>query len=78
MESSRALADCSPLLKDKNGAVLPPLEEITQVSKHIAFAVAKKAMKQKVAPMRTDERVAEKLEMQFWKPVYREYKRSAS
>lgn len=78
MESSRALADCSPLLKDKNGAVLPPLEEITQVSKHIAFAVAKKAMKQKVAPMRSDERVAEKLEMQFWKPVYREYKRSAS
>ncbi|MDW2161709.1 NAD-dependent malic enzyme, partial [Vibrio sp. 1942] len=44
MESSRALATCSPLAINGRGALLPPLEEIHLVSKKIAFAVAKKAI----------------------------------
>lgn len=42
MASSRALAECSPLAKNGHGALLPSLEDIQSVSKHIAFAVAKK------------------------------------
>lgn len=55
MESSRALATCSPLAINGRGALLPPLEEIHLVSKKIAFAVGKKAIEQGVALEITDE-----------------------
>lgn len=77
MESSRALAECSPLAKNGQGALLPPLEAITDVSKKIAFAVAKKAMEQGVASQRTDDRIRQKIEENFWTPEYRAYKRSS-
>ncbi|MDN3679953.1 NAD-dependent malic enzyme [Vibrio tapetis subsp. quintayensis] len=77
MESSRALAECSPMAKNDNGALLPPLEEIHLVSKRIAFAVAKKAMEQGVALEITDEALSKAIEQYFWQPVYRRYKRTA-
>ncbi len=77
MESSRALATCSPLAINGQGALLPPLEEIHLVSKKIAFAVAKKAIEQGVALEITDEALNHKIEQQFWQPVYRRYKRTA-
>ncbi|OAN18069.1 NAD-dependent malic enzyme [Photobacterium jeanii] len=77
MESSRALAECSPLAKNGSGALLPPLEDIQEVSRHIAFAVAKKAVEQRKAPKNTDERIKEKINSNFWKSEYRRYKRTA-
>ncbi|MUK29730.1 oxaloacetate-decarboxylating malate dehydrogenase [Aliivibrio fischeri] len=77
MESSRALAECSPLAIHGTGALLPPLEEIHSVSKRIAFAVAKKAIEQGHALEITDEALQQKIESYFWKPVYRRYKRTA-
>ncbi|MEF1219977.1 NAD-dependent malic enzyme, partial [Photobacterium damselae] len=56
-ESSRALAECSPLAIHGHGALLPPLEEIQNVSRKIAFAVAKKAVEQHKAPKKSDERI---------------------
>ncbi|MDO6680193.1 NAD-dependent malic enzyme, partial [Shewanella sp. 4_MG-2023] len=49
MASSRALAECSPLGQNGTGSLLPRLEDIQQVSKYIAFAVAKKAIEQELA-----------------------------
>ncbi|EOG7623190.1 NAD-dependent malic enzyme [Vibrio parahaemolyticus] len=77
MESSRALATCSPLAINGRGALLPPLEEIHLVSKKIAFAVAKKAIEQGVALEITDEALNDAIEQAFWQPVYRRYKRTA-
>lgn len=77
MESSRALADCSPLAIRGSGALLPPLEDITHVSKRIAFAVAKKAIEQGVALEISDEVLQERIESGFWKPRYRNYKRTS-
>ncbi|WP_319536804.1 NAD-dependent malic enzyme [uncultured Vibrio sp.] len=77
MESSRALATCSPLAINGHGALLPPLEEIHLVSKKIAFAVAKKAIEQGVALEITDEALHVAIEQSFWQPVYRRYKRTA-
>ena len=77
MESSRALAECSPLAINGQGALLPPLEEIQDVSRHIAFAVAKKAVEQHKAPKNTDERIKEKINDNFWKSEYRRYKRTS-
>ncbi|EMB9227442.1 MULTISPECIES: NAD-dependent malic enzyme [Vibrio] len=77
MESSRALATCSPLAINGTGALLPPLEEIHLVSKKIAFAVAKKAIEQGVALEITDEALNDAIDQAFWQPVYRRYKRTA-
>ncbi|EKY4214297.1 NAD-dependent malic enzyme [Vibrio alginolyticus] len=77
MESSRALATCSPLAIYGRGALLPPLEEIHLVSKKIAFAVGKKAIEQGVALEITDEALNVAIEQSFWQPVYRRYKRTA-
>lgn len=76
MESSRALATCSPLAINGRGALLPPLEEIHLVSKKIAFAVAKKAIEQGVALEITDEALNVAIDQAFWQPVYRRYKRT--
>lgn len=77
MISSRALAETSPLAINGHGALLPPLESIHSVSKKIAFAVAKVAIEQGVAPERTDEAIVEAIEQHFWQPEYRRYKRTA-
>ncbi len=77
MESSRALATCSPLAINGRGSLLPPLEEIHLVSKKIAFAVAKKAIEQGVALEITDEALNDAIDQAFWQPVYRRYKRTA-
>lgn len=77
MESSRALATCSPLAINGRGALLPPLEEIHSVSKKIAFAVGQKAIEQGVALEITDEALNVAIEQSFWQPVYRRYKRTA-
>lgn len=77
MASSRALAECSPLAINGKGALLPPLEDIRDVSVKIAFAVAKKAMEQGVASQRTDERIMQKIKENFWTPDYRPYKRTS-
>jgi malate dehydrogenase (oxaloacetate-decarboxylating) len=77
MESSRALANCSPLALQGQGALLPPLEEIHTVSKAIAFAVAKKAIEQGVALKISDDAIRTAIDNHFWQPVYRRYKRTA-
>ncbi|MBD1575703.1 MULTISPECIES: NAD-dependent malic enzyme [Vibrio] len=76
-ESSRTLAQCSPLAIKGKGALLPPLEEINAVSKKIAFAVAKKAIEQGVALEITDEALETAINNGFWQPEYRNYKRTA-
>ncbi len=63
--SSNALADCSPLLQDPNADLLPDLNEIQQVSKFIAFRVAKAAMDAGVAAVMSDEALREAIEANF-------------
>ncbi|KJV37896.1 NAD-dependent malic enzyme [Acinetobacter indicus] len=75
MASSNALADCSPMLLDPTADLLPDLNEIQKVSKIIAFKVAKAAMLAGVAPVISDELLAEAIEANFWKPEYRSYRR---
>ncbi|QSX39966.1 NAD-dependent malic enzyme [Shewanella cyperi] len=77
MASSRALAECSPLAINGSGALLPRLEDIHQVSKHIAFAVAKVAVQQGLALDTTDELLVQSIENNFWYPEYRRYKRTS-
>ncbi|CZF78757.1 NAD-dependent malic enzyme [Grimontia celer] len=77
MESSRALAECSPLAKFGRGPLLPALEEIHSVSRHIALAVAKKAIEQGVALELAEDALQERIDAIFWQPKYRQYKRTS-
>lgn len=75
MASSMALAECSPTLKDLDADLLPSLDDLQQVSKFIAFKVAKAAIADGVALALSDELLEKSIEDNFWKPEYRRYKR---
>ena len=72
--ASEILADASPALNNEDGALLPSLAMIGELSKKIAFAVAKTAQKQGLAALSTDDDLRLAIEQQFWLPVYRRYK----
>jgi malate dehydrogenase (oxaloacetate-decarboxylating) len=75
MATSAALAEASPLAATGKGELLPALGEIAQLSKKIAFDVAKIAMQQNLALEVSDEILKERIERNFWMPEYRPYKR---
>ncbi|QJQ94574.1 MULTISPECIES: NAD-dependent malic enzyme [Halomonadaceae] len=78
MAASNALANGSPIVKHGEGALLPPLSEIREISKAIAFDVAKQAQEDGVALKSDDDLLRENIEQGFWYPRYREYRRKAS
>ena len=77
MSASRALAECSPLVNGEDGALLPDLAGIHQVSHHIARMVAKCAMSQGLAAKLSDEVLNKSIVANFWQPEYRHYRRTS-
>lgn len=73
--ASETLAEASPVANTGEGELLPPLTSIADLSKKIAFAVAKVAYQQGLALEIPDEQLVEKIERNFWHPSYRQYKR---
>ncbi|MES2824695.1 MAG: NAD-dependent malic enzyme [Pseudomonadota bacterium] len=77
MVASRALANTSPMVKEGRGALLPPLQNIREISKAIALAVFKQAVLDGVAMPVPEELMVEKIEANFWQPEYRDYRRTS-
>lgn len=75
MAASEALAEVSPLANTGEGALLPPLTAITDLSKRIAFAVGKVAIEQGLALELSDDALHAAIERNFWLAEYRPYKR---
>ncbi|MCF2947637.1 NAD-dependent malic enzyme [Paraglaciecola aquimarina] len=75
MATSAALAEVSPLANNGEGALLPSLGEIANLSKKIAFDVGKVAMQQGLALEVSDEVLQQRIEQNFWTAEYRPYKR---
>ncbi|MBC3767693.1 NAD-dependent malic enzyme [Neptunicella marina] len=73
MVASETLAESSPI--STSGELLPPLTQVAELSKKIAFAINKVAQAQNLALEITDEVLLSKIEKNFWKPAYREYRR---
>ena len=73
--ASETLAAASPLANTGSGGILPPLTQLSELSKKIAFEVAKVAMRQGFALELDDAALLRKIEANFWKPEYRQYKR---
>lgn len=70
MAAARALADCSPALSDPLASLLPPLEEIRSVARHIAVAVATEAQNAGVAERTSPEELNRRIDAKMWTPHY--------
>lgn len=75
--ASETLAAASPVANTGKGELLPPLTGIAELSKNIAFAIAKVAFEQGLALEISDDELREQIEFNFWKPEYRKYRRSS-
>ena len=75
--ASEMLAAASPLANTGEGDLLPPLTEIEQLSKKIAFAIAKVAFEETLALEIPDDELLANIEKNFWIPEYRQYRRTS-
>ncbi len=75
--ASETLAAASPLANNESDELLPPLTSIAQLSRDIAFAISQVAFRQNLALPMSDEELLAKIERNFWKPVYRQYRRTS-
>ncbi|MFZ0429066.1 MAG: NAD-dependent malic enzyme [Acidobacteriota bacterium] len=70
LAAAMTLSECSPARQDPSAALFPPLEQIRDVSRRIAIAVALQAVTEGVAPdMRSDE-VEGAVDANMWIPEY--------
>ncbi|MDN3652081.1 NAD-dependent malic enzyme [Thalassotalea ponticola] len=76
MAASETLAEESPLANTGKGGLLPPLTQISEISKKIAFKIGKIAIEQGLALEVSDEQLLQSIEDNYWKPEYRQYKRT--
>ncbi|WP_372612069.1 NAD-dependent malic enzyme [Halomonas sp.] len=75
MSASRALAREAPIAKEGEGALLPPLSQIRELSKLIAFDVAAQAQQEGVALKTDGIKLRAAIERSNWTPEYRRYRR---
>ncbi|WP_166839528.1 NAD-dependent malic enzyme [Rheinheimera pleomorphica] len=73
--ASKTLAEASPRGNTGEGGLLPPFTALANLSKQIAFNVAKVAMQQGLALELDDALLQQKIDDNFWTPQYRQYKR---
>lgn len=74
MVAAKALASCSPAQHDPNANLLPPLTQVREVSYKVAFAVAKEAVRAKLAAPLTDEEIEQHIKQHIWNPEYVTYR----
>lgn len=75
--ASRALADSAPNQKKVGLPLLPPLEEIRNLSLLIARKVARQAMDEGVADDLTELELERAIGKVYWEPQYRRYERTS-
>ncbi|MBB3060052.1 NAD-dependent malic enzyme [Microbulbifer rhizosphaerae] len=75
MAASKALASQAPINTTGENILLPRLSEIRELSKKIAFDVARQAQSDGVALVSEAEDLVSAIEQNFWYPRYRQYRR---
>ena len=74
MAAAEALAESAPIMSDPHGSLLPHLNDIQKVSRHIASAVAREAQEQGHAPESDAAALEVMIDAKMWMPVYRPYR----
>lgn len=75
MTAAKALAECSPAKIDPEANLLPPLNEIREVSFKVALAVAKEAIASGLSDVDSKEDLESRIRGLMWKPEYLPYKK---
>ena len=70
MAAAEALAEVSPVCRDPEAPLLPPLRDIHDVTRHIARSVALRAQRDGVAETLPPEILEDQLTANFWVPAY--------
>ncbi|MEM7177060.1 MAG: NAD-dependent malic enzyme [Pseudomonadota bacterium] len=68
--SAEALAEASPVSTAPGASILPPIEDIRDVCKAVAIAVARQAQAEGVAPETTDEALLAAIDQTQWVPDF--------
>jgi malate dehydrogenase (oxaloacetate-decarboxylating) len=76
MAAALALKDASPALKDPAASLLPPLDQVREIGRKIAFAVGTEAQAQGVADTTSPEDLQERIDHRLWAPIYPSIKRA--
>jgi malate dehydrogenase (oxaloacetate-decarboxylating) len=75
LAAARTLAECAPTRSHPDAGLFPPLEDIAEVSRRIAIAVASEAVRGGVAgPIATDD-IPRRVDERRWEPRYRKLRR---
>jgi malate dehydrogenase (oxaloacetate-decarboxylating) len=74
MTAARALAQLSPVEKDRNASLLPPMAEARRLSRVIAAAVARQAVAEGLSDLK-DGDVEAAVGANVWEPRYVRYER---
>jgi malate dehydrogenase (oxaloacetate-decarboxylating) len=77
MEAAKAVASLSPARLDKEANLLPPLTHIREISKSVAFVVAKEARRLGLSALGdvSDEVLLAHIEANMWEPKYLPYRK---
>jgi malate dehydrogenase (oxaloacetate-decarboxylating) len=75
MAAAKAVAHLSPTVGDKNGRLLPPVDQLRAVSLSVAEAVARQAQADGVADLADDVTLSDHIAAHVWEPRYRPYRR---
>ncbi|MFZ0890242.1 MAG: NAD-dependent malic enzyme [Candidatus Binataceae bacterium] len=70
MAAATGLAQCSPAHKDPTAPLLPSLEQVREVSRAVALAVAAQAQREDLAEKTTPEELERKVAAKMWTPCY--------
>lgn len=75
MIAAKMIAEHSPSCQNPEANLLPALSQIRSLSYKIALAVAKEAVKSKLAPEVSEEELEAKIKAKMWTPHYIPYKK---
>jgi malate dehydrogenase (oxaloacetate-decarboxylating) len=75
MAAAKALAYLSPTVRDKQGRLLPPPDELRSVSVSVAMAVARQAQADALAPPCDEASLMRRIRANVWEPRYWRYQR---
>jgi malate dehydrogenase (oxaloacetate-decarboxylating) len=75
MAAARSLAEASPARLDPTANLLPPVNELRQVSYRVALAVARAAQQEGLAQPTGTAELEANVQRQVWTPSYRPYRR---
>ncbi|MEJ0093489.1 MAG: NAD-dependent malic enzyme [Methylocella sp.] len=73
--AGKAVAELSPTKNDKNGPLLPSVDQLRAVAVAVATAVARQAQADGLAEPCDDAALAERIRAHVWEPRYRPYKK---